>query len=407
MGTAAAVGSSTVAAHGTAAGISTAAGIGSSQAASVGLGVVFFGTGVTTPILADSPIAYWLFNEAIGSIAFDSSGNALDASYQNSPTLGVAGPISGGGTAVTFDGISQGATRADDPLLRTADTFSIEFWINPASLTGTPDILEKGANAYEFLLNAGHTRIAKTASTNVLTATNVITPAGAWTHIIITKSGATRHIYANAVDVPAAGTNVTFAASSNNLFIGSFNGTGGFFSGSLYGLAIFSTALTLQQALTHFNAKPMGAAAISNSTVASTGTASGTASAAGAGSSTVVSLGSSAGASTAAGIGIAGLPGDGGSTGIATVSATGAAETQGAGSAAGVGVATALVSTINVTAAGNSFGIATAAGILLFGRSASDRTVQVSAGINVVIVPSEARSVVIPSEARSVIVPAD
>lgn len=84
-------------------------------------------------ILADSPVAYWRLGESAGTSAADASGNGHTGTYENTPTLAVAGALRGNAdTAVTFASASS-----EDVLTTTLGTLgsglltsTAEFWIN-------------------------------------------------------------------------------------------------------------------------------------------------------------------------------------------------------------------------------------------------------------------------------------
>lgn len=61
-------------------------------------------------MLALAPLAWYRLGEASGTTMADSSGNGRDGAYQNSPTLGVTGALTGSGDtdkAVTYNGTTQ------------------------------------------------------------------------------------------------------------------------------------------------------------------------------------------------------------------------------------------------------------------------------------------------------------
>lgn len=80
----------------------------------------------SSEVLADSPLLYWRLGEASGTTATDSSGNGRHGTYSGSPTMGVAGLLTGdANTAVTFDGIDDEISFADTTDLTS---FTVEMW---------------------------------------------------------------------------------------------------------------------------------------------------------------------------------------------------------------------------------------------------------------------------------------
>lgn len=83
-----------------------------------------------TQIVADGPVAYYRLGESSGTTVNDEI-STNDGTYQNSPTLGTTGLITGDAdTAVTLDGTND---WIDIPNLGIGTTWSVEMWINPTS----------------------------------------------------------------------------------------------------------------------------------------------------------------------------------------------------------------------------------------------------------------------------------
>ena len=86
-------------------------------------------------LLAEVPTIKVLYklDEPSGTTMADSSGNAHDGTYVDTPTLAVSGPVSGH-TGATFDGISQAGTVAPHADMNpgTAD-FTVGMWLKASS----------------------------------------------------------------------------------------------------------------------------------------------------------------------------------------------------------------------------------------------------------------------------------
>lgn len=81
-------------------------------------------------VLATNPVAYWRLGEASGTVARDEIG-ANNGTYVGSPTLGVAGLLSGdANTAVTFAAVGSLVSVADSSPFRFVGSapFSIAMW---------------------------------------------------------------------------------------------------------------------------------------------------------------------------------------------------------------------------------------------------------------------------------------
>lgn len=89
--------------------------------------------GYSSVILADSPLGYWKLGESSGATAADSSGNARDGTYINSPTLAQTGLIAAeSDTCVTFNGTTQYAEIAYGAWMNVA-SFSVSGLVNPTA----------------------------------------------------------------------------------------------------------------------------------------------------------------------------------------------------------------------------------------------------------------------------------
>jgi hypothetical protein len=87
-------------------------------------------------VLQDSPLGYWLLDEASGSTASDSSGNSRNGTYYNSPTLHATGP---GATnlpyATTFNGSNQKVVTGDYAAFafQPSASWSLEHWVKTST----------------------------------------------------------------------------------------------------------------------------------------------------------------------------------------------------------------------------------------------------------------------------------
>jgi hypothetical protein len=218
-----------------------------------------FFTGYPAEVVADSPVSYWRFGESSGTNAVDIVGGK-NATYVNSPTLGVAGLVNGGDTAVSLDGTDDYITTPFilDP---NAGDFSIEVWVKLASLPssgqaytiahyGTVQLIRLAANDGNIL--ATGTFIGGVSTHTMTTDT---------THIVLTweDSATTLRWYVNGV---AAGVNTSAnqTATSSGFGFG-INAalTGNRMAGVLDEAAIYNTVLSGARALAHYEAARVNA----------------------------------------------------------------------------------------------------------------------------------------------------
>lgn len=208
-------------------------------------------------IRADGASGMWRLNELTGTVAADSSGNSLDGTYINSPTLGASGAISRDpNTAVSFDGaLSQYISVPDAALLDPGNTFSLECWTMPTAFASFQNILTKGVGGYQFGIlssSPGVFFLAKQGIDFIVQSTAPVV-AGVWSHIMAVKSGASfSKLYLNGVDVSGTVSDLTIVATTDDLNMARSTAGNNYFTGSLDEIAIYPTALTGAQVLAHY-----------------------------------------------------------------------------------------------------------------------------------------------------------
>lgn len=233
-------------------------------------------------VLADLPAygSYWKFNETSGLLLADRGPLGLTATLSSLGSLGLnayPGPFPGEypNTSVRFTSPNTKAQiSTDDYAFPGTSPFSVEMWVNPLShgspggnagylmAHGTP--VGGGAERSGWRLNVGTNGIvtmqrfqndgtADTLSTALKLALYF------WAHIVVTYDGASLRTYINGALVagPTASTKIIDANSPGTLTIGNFsqpfNQTLAF-DGYIARPAIYSSALTAAQVLTHFQA---------------------------------------------------------------------------------------------------------------------------------------------------------
>jgi hypothetical protein len=212
-------------------------------------------------VLADSPAAYWRFDEASGATAADSTGHANTGAYQNGPTLGAAGLIGGGNTAVSFDGVNDRVLVPDSTTLSPTGAISVEAWVNASSLAtssgGFRTVLIKGNSYWLRVDNVGGVQrarffIADAGTYYGVTATGIALTAGTTYHLVGTYNGSTFHLYVNGAD---QGTSIHAGAIDDNtvpLQISLASSSG--WDGRLDEVAVYPSALTPTQVQAHHTA---------------------------------------------------------------------------------------------------------------------------------------------------------
>lgn len=207
-----------------------------------------------TTILADSPDVALPLDETSGTTATNvgSNGSAV-STFVNTPTLGAAGVVADGGTAVHTTASSSEDITVSLPQLSSVG--SIEFWFKwtgGAGLTLARDNTAGGGwiagfdNSGTFAI-----RIAGT-STNTSLATSAVQD-GNTHHFVLAKSGASVKVYVDNAQVLSLGS--ASSTSSTGAWHFGRNGSNATYSDVTYDwIAIYTTQLSAAQVAAHYAA---------------------------------------------------------------------------------------------------------------------------------------------------------
>jgi alpha-L-arabinofuranosidase len=179
--------------------------------------------------------AFLPFNEGIGSLANDVTGNGWDGTLAGSPTW-VSGYSNG---AVNLSGSSQYISLPDGVVSNLTD-FSITAWVNVSALAGWARLFDFGSgnSAYMFLAPQSGSGVLRFAiTTNGYGAEQQISgpsalPSGDWHHVAVTLTGGVGILY---LDGEAVGTNSAMTLTPASLGVTTQNWIGrSQFSGDPY-----------------------------------------------------------------------------------------------------------------------------------------------------------------------------
>lgn len=200
-------------------------------------------------VLADSPIAYWEFDETSGTNAADSSVNSFNGTYETGHTLATSSAAANLGTAVDFSG---GYVSLGSHDLGSLAAYTVEAWINLDSVAGFSSLIATSATgAGSMAFNISDGKIDFSNGWGVQSGANTIA-VDTWYHVAVTKAGTSATIYINGSEV-ANGSVGAGPDSFSNFNIGAW-GTSRKVDGTMDEVAIYNTALSDTRIAAHYAA---------------------------------------------------------------------------------------------------------------------------------------------------------
>jgi alpha-L-arabinofuranosidase len=215
------------------------------------------GTSVATADTAPAAAGHWALDEGSGSTAADSSGNG------HTGTLGAGAswtPGQVGASAVAFHGTADGNIDIPEPVVDTAQSFTVSAWIRLNNLSGYQTAVSiDGVNISGFFLQlSGSTgsfaftrRTADNQNSTEVRADSAVTPAAnTWYHVVGVNdatAGALR-IYVDGVPGTDAPFTSNWSATGHTLIgRGKWGGPTDFVNGAVDDVSIYQAALTQAQ----------------------------------------------------------------------------------------------------------------------------------------------------------------
>jgi Concanavalin A-like lectin/glucanases superfamily len=229
-------------------------------------------------VLADHPSAYWRLGERSGLTAVDVVGGK-NGTISGGVTLGQAGALWDGSTAMAFDGSTGqiGVSQTAPCFAIGTGPFTYECWMQAVSLNDNRYLFDdcrssnptdRGFALYttshclQFSVVNGTSRVDCTTPPDLLAAFN-----GKWHHVVVTlQRGAqdTLFIYFDGAQaatrqLPATGWNLSPTGSWPVATIGTNNGgaAGQHWDRLIDEVAIYPVALTATQIAAHFRARTL------------------------------------------------------------------------------------------------------------------------------------------------------
>jgi hypothetical protein len=234
-------------------------------------------------------LAHWKLVETSGTTAADSSVQANNGTYTNSPVLASAGPYPGAGDkAANFDGVNDYVDIPNESRYDVTGAMAVAAWIKVDVFDDTEQaIVTKGNNAWR-LQRYGATNYVE-FNCNSLTTTSVVSSAdvndGKWHHVVGVYTGSALQIYVDGVLSNSVASSGSIHANDRAVRIGANSqGLARNFDGSIHDARIYNRSLSaadvakLYGFIGHWKLdQTTGTTATDSSLAASHGTVNGTA----------------------------------------------------------------------------------------------------------------------------------
>ena len=223
----------------------------------------------TSPVLdypsvvkADEPLAYYRLGELSGQTAKDASGHFIDAQYLGAVALGQTGAVSGGDTAVYFDGALSGVTAINAGFDFTGNApFSLEAWLSPTKMDDVfRNLFEleeydgsSRRQQYSLYLYGQHgIDFTRVVDDEIRYVSAPAPPLGVFTHLVAVYDGATMTIYENGSRINSIPDARPSPSKNAELKIGHGNSTEVAVMGTMDEVAVYTTALSAARIQAHY-----------------------------------------------------------------------------------------------------------------------------------------------------------
>ena len=209
------------------------------------------GLTLTNPAHAEL-VAWWRLDEGSGTMAFDSSDNGNDASFEGAPAWVDDGKF---GKALKFNGSSDYLAAPDSESLDiNGDHLSIAAWINGEDWLAANHIVRKIADTgtsaiYMIRVQPDTVRVylSTSAGETTIQGTTVL-PTNEWVHVAIIYDGTEARIYVNGQLDVSSNVSGEVSESNNELRIGRGE-PAGYFVGMIDDVRLYNHALTESELL--------------------------------------------------------------------------------------------------------------------------------------------------------------
>lgn len=212
-------------------------------------------------------VAYWKLDEASGTLVDGPGTNDLTAVGATYSASGI--PRDKGGTALSFDGVNDNASRGYSATLNPTGDFTCEFWVFPTGGLGTNRYVI-ASNSYISSQSRGYGFYYSSVNRLSLIMgdggggwwaldSGPIIPLGQWSHVVgvfDASSGQTGvvKLYVNGVQVVSTGSFIFVVNTTNGFYLGSSTASIDWLPGRIDEVAVYNAALDLTTIQDHYNA---------------------------------------------------------------------------------------------------------------------------------------------------------
>jgi prepilin-type N-terminal cleavage/methylation domain-containing protein len=205
--------------------------------------------------VSSSLVGYWKFDETSGTTAADSSGAGNNGTQSTGPTPSTDVPTTRftNARSLSFDGVSNHVSLADDPLDFGTSNYSVSVWIKTSVLTDMAVVSKDpgGGGGYGiWLSSAGKAYFVSRASVSKYKDTGVSTTVvadGNWHHIVGARNGGTLTLW---IDGVQENSNTGVSGSTSNAqtaTIGTWHSSLYPFAGKVDDVRLYNRALSASE----------------------------------------------------------------------------------------------------------------------------------------------------------------